>query len=440
VKAMRSKLNYLIHVSLKRKIATKWFLIANIVLLSVAVALANVDTIIQAFGGDFNEKQQIYVIDNSKKTIDIFTDSLDQIQKTIGSALNYEITLYEKDEEELIKEMKENKKIWGIVFDSDDKLVINAKIITDSYLSAIDNQVLVTSINTTRTSLALLETTISEEDLNKILSQTEITREYLDETKKSEEENMEMIMSTVFPIIILPFFMLTIFLIQMIGAEVNDEKTTRGMEIIISNVSPKTHFFSKVIAGNLFVLIQGSLLFIYGLIGYFIRTLSGSSTLDGEVGKVVKNTLDAVSNSSIGDALLYVVPLTLLLMILTFIAYSLLAGILASMSTNIEDFQQVQTPIIVVSLIGYYLAMLSGLFKGSLLIRLVSYIPFISAILSPSLLIMGQIGLIDIFISLILMVLTIHLLIKYGLKIYKVGILNYSSSGLFKKMFKALVD
>jgi len=247
-------------------------------------------------------------------------------------------------------------------------------------------------------------------------------------------------MSTVFPIIILPFFMLTIFLVQMIGAEVNDEKTTRGMEIIISNVSPKTHFFSKVVSGNLFVLIQGALLFSYGIFGYLTRYLTGSNSLDGEVGIIIKNTLDAVSLSSIGDKLILILLLTIILMILTFVGYSLLAGILASMSTNIEDFQQVQTPIIVISLIGYYLSMLSGLFKGSLFIRIFSYIPFISAILSPSLLIMGQIGVFDVLISILLMIGTIYLLIKYGLKIYKVGILNYSSSGLFKKMFKALVD
>jgi len=36
------------------------------------------------------------------------------------------------------------------------------------------------------------------------------------------------------------------------------------------------------------------------------------------------------------------------------------------------------------------------------------------------------------------MIVTVWLLIKYGLRIYKVGILNYSSKDLWKKMFKAL--
>lgn len=124
-------------------------------------------------------------------------------------------------------------------------------------------------------------------------------------------------------------------------------------------------------------------------------------------------------------------------MVLTFIAYSLLAGVLASMTTNIEDFQQLQTPIMIISLLGYYLAMMAGVFEGSLFIKIFAFVPFISAILAPSLLILGQIGIIETIIAGFIMVATNYLLIKYGMRIYKVGILNYSSKGLWKKMFKA---
>ena len=100
-------------------------------------------------------------------------------------------------------------------------------------------------------------------------------------------------MSTVFPIIILPFFMLTVFLVQMIGAEINDEKTTRGMEIIISNVSPKVHFFSKVLAGNIFVLLQGSLLIIYFLIGLLVRYILGSGNITTGMGAEISGILSS---------------------------------------------------------------------------------------------------------------------------------------------------
>ena len=41
-------------------------------------------------------------------------------------------------------------------------------------------------------------------------------------------------------------------------------------------------------------------------------------------------------------------------------------------------------------------------------------------------------------ISIVLMIITCFLLYKYGLRIYKEGILNYSSSKLWNKIFKSL--
>jgi ABC-2 type transport system permease protein len=211
------------------------------------------------------------------------------------------------------------------------------------------------------------------------------------------------------------------------------------MEIIISNVSPKTHFFSKVLAGNIFVILQGALLIIYFALGVLIRYIIGGMTLGGGLTTKITSMLTSASSDFISKLVIYI-PFILILMLITFLAYSLLAGILASMTTNAEDFNQLQTPIMVISLIGYYLAMMAGVFKGALFIRILSYVPFISAILAPSLLVLGQIGITDIIISTILTILTNYLLIKYGLKIYKVGILNYSSKDLWKKMFKAMKD
>lgn len=94
----------------------------------------------------------------------------------------------------------------------------------------------------------------------------------------------------------------------------------------------------------------------------------------------------------------------------------------------------------IISLVGYYLAVMAGIFKGALFIKILSFVPFISAILSPSLLVLGQIGIVEVLISNVIMGVTIWALIKYGLKIYKVGILNYSSNSLWKKMIKALKD
>lgn len=433
---MTNKLKFLTKISLKRKINTKWFVIANVIFAILIIGLLNMDAIINFFGGDFDETQIVYVNDSTNKTYNILKMQNDNYKNLIDENENaFELKQTKKTVEEIFKD-KKNKKAWYLTIENDDKNYLKATLTSEGYINTTSYAGISTIINNTKTIIAMEESNVSKEELAKISSPVALEREILDESKKSEDENVQMIMSTLFPLLILPFFALTIFLVQMVGAEINDEKTTRGMEIIISNVSPKTHLFSKVIASNLFVLFQAALLIIYAIIGFIIRNLIGNSINAGNFD--LSKIINSIMQSDIGSSLAYIIPLALILMILTFVGYALLAGILASMTTNIEDFQQMQMPIVIISLIGYYLAMMAGMFEGSIFIKVLSFIPFISAILAPSLLVLGQIGITEIIIAIILLIITIWALLKYGMRIYKVGILNYSSKNLWKKMFKAL--
>ena len=75
---MRSKLNFLINTSLKKKIKSKWFLIANIIIAAILIIIINIDSIVTLFGGDFNSKNKIYVIDETNSIYDSFKESLNQ--------------------------------------------------------------------------------------------------------------------------------------------------------------------------------------------------------------------------------------------------------------------------------------------------------------------------------------------------------------------------
>lgn len=427
---MKNKLKFLIKQSLERKTKTKWFLVANIALAVLIIGIINIDSVIKFFGGDFDSKTNIYVIDNTNKAYFLFDGYINKDDSS------YNLSLYDKTYDEavtMLKENEEEKNSIVIVFDNDEENVISVKMITNDYLDLVDIPVITTAINNTKLVMAIEKHNISEEELNALTSSVNIDREVLNKDS-SVDENMNIIMTSVFPVVILPFFMLSIFLVQMIGAEVNDEKTTKGMEIIISNVSPKVHFFSKVIAGNIFVIIQGLLLIGYGIIGFILR---GNSTITAGATDIIGDVVSMIPQSFM-DSLSYLIPLILILMLVTMVGYSLLAGILSSMTTNTEDFQQIQSPIMIISLLGYYLAMMAGVFKGALFIKILGFFPFISAILAPSLLVLGQFTIIDFVIAIFVMIIVIYLLIKYGLKIYKVGILNYSSGGMFKKMYEAL--
>ena len=81
---------------------------------------------------------------------------------------------------------------------------------------------------------------------------------------------------------------------------------------------------------------------------------------------------------------------------------------------------------------------MAGLFKGSLFIRILSYTPFFSCLLSPVLLIMGDIKIIDVIISILVLIIFNYILAKKGIKVYKVGILNYSSDKMWTKILRAI--
>ena len=426
---MTSKFWYLTGLSLKKKIKSKWFFIANILLAVLIVGLINIDSIIQFFGGDFDQKTEIVLLNQTdysdiQKTFENYIEEYNQLLTTESET---SIETFSGNQQDLEKELAKSDKI-GIIFTDDEDNYLQAKVISDQKIDTMIYQLLVQALSSTKTEVAMS------------LTDTPITidRIILDDAAQNEDENMSLIMGTVFPTVILPFFMLVLFLVQMIGTEINEEKSTRSMEIIISNVSPKVHFFSKVLASNVFVITQGVLLILYAGIGLFLRNMlvTGSSLTSG-ITTEISGVWQTLVETGFVDKLVYIIPITLILMILSFIAYSLVAGILASMTVNMEDFQQIQTPIIMISLVGYYLAIMAGMFEGSIFIRILSYVPFLSCLLSPALLVIGQISIVDCLISIAVLIVFLYFTIKYGLKIYKVGILNYSTDKMWHRLFKA---
>ena len=147
--------------------------------------------------------------------------------------------------------------------------------------------------------------------------------------------------------------------------------------------------------------------------------------------------MNTLSDSGLIDKLWIIIPITLIMILLSFIAYSIVAGVLASMTVNIEDFNQLQTPIMLISMAGYYLSVMAAMFDGSIFIRIISYVPFLSVFISPTLFVLGQITVVDMLISVVILILFVWILLKSGLKVYKVGILNYSSGNVWKRFAAA---
>ena len=437
---MQSKLRYLTFTSLKKKLTSKWFIVVNVLLLIAISVIANIDNIIKAFGGDFLEPTKIYVVDNTNETYEVFEKTFDETNKIVLKQNDIKLEKSDRQTKYLSKKMEEDKsKNIIIEINKDEKNMMDANIITYDTVDSFLYQNIVNALNTSKATLALSKSNIDTEELESIYKTIDVERTYLSDDAKENSDMMETISNILIPMLIVPFFFLIIIITQMIGAEINEEKSSKSMEIIISSVSPKTHFASKLLSVNVFVMIQAILLFLYGIIGMGIRVyLTKSSSFIESLGTKYVDMAKEFTNTSMFTDIVHAIPIFIILLILSFIAYSLVAGILASVTTNSEDYSQLQTPLMLVLLFAYYLAIVASMYENSVFIKVAGFVPFISAIVAPVLLILGQMSIVEVLISIAILVLTNWLLIRYGLRVYKVGILNYNSNKLWSTMINAL--
>ena len=90
---MTNKLKFLTKMSLDKKIKTKWFLIANLIFAVMVIGLINIDSVIKFFGGDFDETQEILVIDEVG-VIDAFETYFDESSKYLSDYVDTDIVEY----------------------------------------------------------------------------------------------------------------------------------------------------------------------------------------------------------------------------------------------------------------------------------------------------------------------------------------------------------
>lgn len=427
---MKNKAWFLIKQSLKKKMDTKWFKIVNVLICLLLIGVINIDKIINVFGGDFKETVNIYLTGDNNY-LEGFNAYFLTNKKILNDERTYEIA-YSNDSVDTLKEKIEDTNDIIVNINLDATEYLKADIISYNKIDTITYNLLSASLTGMKTSMALNYNGLSSEEMAKITSPISINRVVTNEkeiTASEDATNMSLI------VFLVPFFMLIVLLVQMIGAEINDEKTTRGMEIIISNVPAKVHLLTKIASSSIFVILQSLLLFTYSIIGILIH---GGLSLGSGKSNIIGSLVESLKISGTFDTLLKGAPILIIIFLLSFFIYATLAGVLASMTTSAEDFQQLQTPLMIVLMLGYYIGIMASAFKGSIFIRIISYLPFLSSMVAPITYILGETSLIDLVISALILFISCLVLFKYGIRVYKVGILNYSSKDLWKKVFQSL--
>ena len=438
---MKNKLKFLIKQSINKKIKTKWFKVVNIILCILIVAMSNIDRLITFFGGDFDKPTKVYVVDEIGY-YEQFENVFKEYTKSLKDIGKYKLEKTDKSIKTLKKEIVDKDDVI-IILTPSNETYLKSEIYTYDVIDTIPLQIFSASLNSLKSVVVLDKSGLSPDEIMSITSNASITTITTNKELDSNAKAKDIISTGLILIFIIPFFLFITLLTQMIGAEVNDEKSTRSMEIIISNVPPKYHFISKIVAATSFVILQALLILGYGIFALILRKLFGglsSLNASNDVTKIIKETYELLKASGVIKIFLKGLPFILLLFLLNILVYAIVAGVLASMTTSVEDYQQLQAPLMIIMVIGYYVAMMASMFDGSIFVKVVSYIPMLSALVAPVLYMLGQTTIIELLISNVICLTTVWIVYTFGLRIYKVGILNYSSSNLWKKVFKSLKE
>lgn len=431
-----SKFKYLLKYGIKRRIGTKAFYIANIVIFIALLALMNIPNIIAFFDDGETSKEIVYVVDDTEKDLDSIA-ILDQSAQALlnmipGANISFE-TKDSVDPENL--DFGPSKAIVHLTT-VDDILVVD---IYKDELDTLNETILLQSLSVLKVQVWAVGKTQAELDLIEDFNQPLV---YEIHTQVDDTTTRDLILSAISVFVAIPIFIMLIMSVQFVGVDIIEEKSTKAIEFVMSTVPPQTHFMTKILSSFVFLIVQALLIFLYGLIAGFVSTqvlgaTNGQMSISELIGMLTET--DSSIIASVFNALPMALAITLIFMIVGGLFFMIFMATLASMSTSMEDFQSFQSPFMFTMLIGFYAAIFSIYLGDSVFLKVLAYIPLFSPIVVPTLYMSGVLSVIDVVISFLILIGSTVGMYYLLAPVYKASILSYDQSPFFqriKKMFK----
>lgn len=397
------------------KFKTKSFIVTTLLTVVITLGLTNMNNIIDAFdktGG----KEKVAVLD---ETGQLYAPLKEQI-----AAINKDIVLvqYNGSEREAEKDV-ENEKYRGFVqVDYNNENLPQA---TYKALSVADSSLysdIQAGLQQLKTMMAASQINLTPAQLGKLYEPVTFEKIALEENAKTEEE-LNQARGLVYVLLFIIYFAVIMYA-SMIAMEVATEKSSRVMEILISSVSPIKQMFAKILGIGLLSLTQLAVLLT---VGYF-SIKRNLSSLEG-------GFFDAFG---FGNIPFTTIAYAVIFFILGYFLYATLAAFLGSLVSRIEDVQQMITPMTLLVVAGFMIAMF-GLGKPDApFITVTSYIPFFTPMIMFLRVGMLTIPAWEAILGIAILMATITALAIFGARVYKGGVLMYGKSNSFKDIKKAL--
>lgn len=320
-----------------------------------------------------------------------------------------EYKLVNKDEAE--KALKTEKiESYGEISEKNGQvfLVIETKTMDDKALSKLP-----LFANEIQNAINIKNAGMNEKQIGIFSTKADVKVNQLDKGKSL------MVYASYFILLMFMYFMLIMYS-NILVVDIATEKGSKMIEFIFSSVSAKDYFAGKILGNFLAIIVHSIIYIVLGVVSYFI--IKSKGLLD-----MVKIDLrfDQSSLIIIGEIFLFI--------ILSLLAYMIIAAMLGSLASKQEDASKVATPLMVTIIGAFMVAMIFMNRPVNLFVKIASYVPYISVFFMPLRLIKGNAGIAEGGISIMILIASLYILYILASKAYKKHILNYSTSSFFTR-------
>lgn len=320
-----------------------------------------------------------------------------------------EYKLVNKDEAE--KALKTEKiESYGEISEKNGQvfLVIETKTMDDKALSKLP-----LFANEIQNAINIKNAGMNEKQIGIFSTKADVKVNQLDKGKSL------MVYASYFILLMFMYFMLIMYS-NILVVDIATEKGSKMIEFIFSSVSAKDYFAGKILGNFLAIIVHSIIYIVLGVVSYFI--IKSKGLLD-----MVKIDLsfDQSSLIIIGEIFLFI--------ILSLLAYMIIAAMLGSLASKQEDASKVATPLMVTIIGAFMVAMIFMNRPVNLFVKIASYVPYISVFFMPLRLIKGNAGIAEGGISIMILIASLYISYVLASKVYKKHILNYSTSSFFTR-------
>ena len=324
---------------------------------------------------------------------------------------------FDYKDEASAQEAIKDEKIKGYLTINQEDSVLKAVYHGETSLESGIKLAVTAKLNELQSQLNRSEVNLSQEQ-EQHLAQTIQFSEQIDEAK----ENKKMVQT--FAAAGLGFFlyMILITYASVTAQEVASEKGTKIMEVVFSSIRASHYFYARMIALLLVILTH---------IGIYV--IGGFGAL------LFFKDMPFLANSGILNHLGEAFSVnTLLFVLVSLFMYVVLAAFLGSMVSRPEDSGKALSPLMLLIMVGFIGVTALGTSGDNLVLRIGSYIPFISTFFMPFRAINGYAGSVEAWISLAITVIFAVTATVFIGRMYASLVLQTDDLGIWKTFKRAL--